>query len=99
MPNPTGKGLKPFTKNSPRASEAGKKSKRIAFDVRLRDKIEGDGTIENVMDVLSSLASQGDIQAIKELLDRTYGKAKQSIDLGNSEESGFKLNITKKYNE
>ncbi len=38
----------------------------------------------------------GDIQAIKELFDRTYGKSKQNIELGNADESGLKINIIKK---
>ena len=80
MPNPTGKGGMKFKKGDPRTIECAKKSKRPSLDTRLRERLEGDGSIEEIMDVLQSLALSGDLQAIKELLDRTYGKSKQSID-------------------
>lgn len=88
---------KPFTKYDNRASEAGKKSKRRTLDARLREQIEGDGSLEEIIAVLQRLALGGDMQAIKELLDRTYGKSKQSINLGNADDTGLKINITKTY--
>ena len=96
MPNPTGSGGKPFTKDDNRASECGKKSKRKSLDTRLREKIEGDGSLERIMQTLQLMAEGGDIQAIKELFDRTYGKAKQNIEIGNSDDDGLKINIIKK---
>jgi hypothetical protein len=96
MPNPTGAGGKPFTKDDSRASECGKKSKRKSLDARLREQIENDGTLTDIIDVLKNMSLGGDIQAIKELFDRTYGKAKQSIELGNADDTGLKINIIKK---
>jgi len=97
MGNPKGTGGKPFTKDDNRASECGKKSKRKSLDARLRERIEESGTLTEIMEVLENMAKGGDIQAIKELFDRTYGKAKQSIELGNSDDKGLKINITKSY--
>jgi hypothetical protein len=97
MGNPKGTGGKPFTKDDNRASECGKKSKRTSLDSRLRERLEGDETINKLLDVLQSMALGGDLQAIKELFDRTYGKAKQSIELGNSDDKGLKININKTY--
>lgn len=88
---------KPFTKDDNRASEAGKKSKRRSLDAIFRERIEANGSLDNIMEVLESMAQGGDIQAIKELLDRTYGKAKQSIELGNADDNALKINITKTY--
>jgi len=96
MSNPTGVGGKPFTKDDNRASECGKKSKRKSLDARLREKIEGDGSLERIMEVLQGMAENGDIQAIKELLDRSYGKSKQNIEIGNADDDGLKINIIKK---
>ena len=97
MPNPTGKGLTPFTKDDSRASECGKIGKRKSLDAKLREQIEGDGTLDDIVEVLKNMSLGGDIQAIKELFDRTYGKSKQNINLGNADEGGLKINITKTY--
>ena len=97
MSKPKGKIGKPFTKGDSRASECGKKSKRPSLDKRLRDRLECEGTIETLLDVLENMALGGDLQAIKELFDRTYGKAKQSIDLGNSDDKGLRITVNKNY--
>lgn len=89
--------LTPFKKGDKRASEAGKKSKRKSLDTKLRERLEKDGTLETIMEVLENMAIGGDMQAIKELFDRTYGKAKQSIELGNADDTGLKININKTY--
>lgn len=96
MPNPTGKGGKKFEKGDPRTIACAKKSKRKSLDTRLREKIEGDGSLERIMEVLQGMAENGDIQAIKELFDRSYGKSKQNIEIGNSDDGGLKINIIKK---
>ena len=90
---------KPFTKGDKRASECGKKSKRPSLDARLRERLEKDGKLDSLMEVLEALALGGDLQAIKELLDRTYGKARQNIELGNASEDGLRINIIKNYDE
>jgi len=72
-----------FDKDSNRASEAGKKSKRKGIDEKLREiasELDGDNklTIDQAINLkLISLAKEGDLQAIKEYLDRCYGKSKQ----------------------
>jgi len=95
MPNPTGKGLKPFKKGDPRAIEGGKKSKRKAYDQQLRDMLD-DGLFDSLVDVLQSKGLDGDLRAIEMIFDRAYGKAKQNISLGNQEDDCLKINIIKK---
>lgn len=79
-----GKG-KPFTSDT--AREAGKKSKRLPLNRAWQDKLEklkegGDGTIlDDIFQTLTIEAAAGNIQAVKELLDRTYGKAVQKQEI------------------
>lgn len=82
MPNI--QNLKPFKKGDPRASAAGKKSKRKPLDHQWRDKLnealadEPNRTIlDQIFQILIELSAQGNTMAIRELLDRAYGKAVQ----------------------
>ncbi len=75
---------------SERAREAGKKSKRKPLDVQWRDKLmqytdnKDETLLDEIFHVLRTEASTGNMQAVKELLDRSFGKAKQPI-VGGSE--------------
>jgi hypothetical protein len=60
----------------------------ISFTVKGR-KITKDG-MRWALDGLIAKAAKGDVPAIKEIFDRTEGKAKQSISLGNHEGESFK---------
>jgi len=80
------KNLKPFKKGDKRASEAGKKSKRKPLDHQWREKLndyikdKDITTLDLVYKVLVKEVSKGNIMAIRELLDRSYGKSKQPIE-------------------
>lgn len=76
----------PLTKtsfNSERAREAGKKGKRKPLDIQWRAKlnsaVEGDDRtlLDEVFDLLMAMAREGNPAAIRELLDRSFGKAIQ----------------------
>jgi len=88
--------LTPFTKDDNRASECGKIGKRKPFDLKLRERLEKEGKLDTILEVLEGMAISGDIRAIKELFDRSYGKSKQNIEIGNADDDGLKINIIKK---
>lgn len=75
-----------FKKGDPRAAECGRKGKRKPLDVAWRTKLEeylsekDKSLLDELFGVMIAQANTGNIQAIKELLDRAYGKAKQSIE-------------------
>jgi len=50
--------------------------------LKKRSKIEGAADLLTIAEKLIDMAADGDIQAVKEIADRTDGKAKQQIDLG-----------------
>ena len=73
--------------------KGGKNSKRKPLNEMWRDKLESipDGDdktrLEKLFDIMTMCASDGNMQAIKELLDRTYGRAIQPIQhTGDSEQ-------------
>lgn len=76
-------------------SRGGTKSKRKPFDERMKDflndfideKDPDKGTIEDALrKALIKYGLKGNIQAIREIFDRTYGKAKQDISLDSNGE-------------
>ena len=78
-----GKPEKPFTSETGRL--AGMKSKRKPLDHAWREKLEalkdGDKSrLDELFNILIEQAADGNIRAVTELLDRSYGKAKQVID-------------------
>jgi hypothetical protein len=82
-------------------SKGGKKSKRRPYDQVWREKLDekiksgpykGKTVNEMLFDVLKTEAGTGNIQAIKELYERSYGKAKQFIDIEHT--GDFNNNIT-----
>jgi len=54
---------------------------REAMRELMADEINGKTTLQLILQQLRSMAAKGDIRAIQELLDRGYGKAKQSLDV------------------
>lgn len=50
--------------------------------------------IEILLTVLFREGAKGSVAAIKEYFDRQVGKSKESIELGNSEDRAFQVNIT-----
>ena len=72
-----------FVPGDPRASEAGKKGKRLPINIQWRDKLQkalSDGettALDATFSILMREAKGGNIMAIRELLDRSFGKAVQ----------------------
>lgn len=76
-------GAKPFKKNDPRINRAGRpKLPDIseALEKVLNEEKDGLKALDAVLKALRNKAIKGDVRAIQELLDRAYGKSKQSID-------------------
>ena len=87
--------LNQFKKGDKRASEAGKKSKRKPFDQKMREWLdsavkEGENlTVHELFQkALMKEGAKGNVQAIKEVYDRAYGKAKQNIKLSGDVKTG-----------
>ena len=95
--------LKPFKKGES-GNPNGRPKKLPQLDELLADVLgeEKDG-IEAAKAILMALrakATKGDVRAAEVLLDRAYGKAKQSLDLtSNDEPFILKLNGTKPQTE
>tara|TARA_Y100000361_G_scaffold152325_1_gene171520 strand:+ start:4940 stop:5251 length:312 start_codon:yes stop_codon:yes gene_type:complete len=79
--------------------KGGKISKRRPLDVQWRDKLTkalGDSdrsTLDAIYGILLNEAKGGNMQAIKELLDRSFGKAKQPIIGGDDTDEPIKTEI------
>ena len=75
----------PFTKNDPRINKEGRPKKLPELDKLLADVLgeEKDGitAAEAILKALRAKATKGDIRAAEVLLDRGWGKAKQSMDI------------------
>ena len=78
------KDAKPFKKGDPRINRAGRpKLPDIseALEKVLNEEKDGIKALDAVLKALRAKAIKGDVRAIQELLDRAYGKSKQSVDL------------------
>ena len=67
-------------------AKGGKKSKRLPLNEQWTAKLEefnGDDKqlLGEIFDILLECARKGNVKAVQELLDRSFGKAKQSIDV------------------
>ena len=84
MPNPENlEKRKPFKKNDPRINRKGRpKLPDIseALEKVLNEEKDGMIALDAVLKALRNKAIKGDVRAIAEILDRTYGKPKQSVD-------------------
>lgn len=80
----TGKDGKPFVKGDPRINRNGRPKlpdlKEMLAEVLSEEK-NGLVAMRAILAGLRARAMQGDTGAAKELLDRAYGKAKQSMEL------------------
>ena len=78
----------PFKKGDPRINRAGRSPKLPELDKLLADVLgeEKDGVTaaEAILKALRMKAAKGDIRAAEVLLDRGYGKAKQSHSIEGS---------------
>jgi hypothetical protein len=74
------KNLKPFKKGrDPRRNTKGQPRKLPALDQVLADCIDDD-ELKGIIEILLKKAKRGDIRAAELLLDRGYGKAKQTLE-------------------
>ncbi len=82
------KNLKPFLKgNDPRRNVTGN-NRKLDLDTLL---VEHNNDIPEVVKKLVQKAKAGDLKAMEIVLDRYFGKAKQSIDL--SGDIGLTINL------
>ena len=76
---------KPFVKGDPRINRKGAPKKLPALDELLAEVLgeEKDGitAAEAILKALRLKAAKGDVRAIEVMLDRAYGRAKQSLEL------------------
>ena len=101
-PNPNIENLKPFKKgeDSRRNLKGRPKIPDISEVIAkiLSEEEDGQTALEAVLISLRTKAIKGDVRAIQELLDRAYGKSKQSIDHTTAGEkiTGFTLEVISK---
>ena len=93
MPGPgSQKGLKPFKKGQS-GNPKGRPKKIPAIDALLADVLGkergGKTEAEAILTALAMRARSGDVRAAEVLLDRAYGKPKQSIEHGNADGKPF----------
>lgn len=78
------KNLKNFTKGDPRINRKGAPKKLPELDVLLADLLSeeknGMTAATAVLKAMFAKALKGDVRAAEMLMDRAYGKAKQTID-------------------
>ena len=81
-PNPDQSNLKPFKKGQSGNPKGRPKLPDIkaAMAKVLAEEKDGMDALEAVLKALRTRAIKGDVRAAQELLDRGYGRSKQSID-------------------
>ncbi len=88
--NPNKENLKPFKKGES-GNPNGRPKKLPELDKLLADVLgeEKDGITagEAILKALRAKASKGDVRAAEVLLDRAYGKAKQTMDVSVSKKN------------
>lgn len=72
----------PFQKDDPRINREGRPKKIPALDVLLADLLDDEEeSAKMILAALIKKAKEGDVRAAQVILDRAYGKPKESIDL------------------
>ena len=76
MPNPTGKGLSQRGRGRPKGAK-----NKILFEIRAACQMHGEMAVRELARLAREAESDAaKVAAIKELLDRGYGKSPQPID-------------------
>jgi hypothetical protein len=86
---------KPFEKGDPRINRKGRPKLpdlKGAMAKVLAEEKDGMDALEAILRALSAKATKGDIRAAQELLDRGFGKPRQSIDA--EVNRGMRITIT-----
>ena len=82
---------KPFTKDDPRINKEGRPKKIPALDTLLAELLDDEeGSAKLILAALIDKAKDGDVRAAQVILDRAYGKPKESLDVTTN---GQSLNI------
>lgn len=85
----------PFQKGDPRINREGRPKKIPNLDVLLAELLDDeDQSAKLILAALIEKAKEGDVRAAQVILDRAYGKPKESIDLTTLGES---LNEEKRF--
>lgn len=78
----------PFQKGDPRINREGRPKKIPNLDVLLAELLDDDDqSAKLILSALIEKAKDGDVRAAQVILDRAYGKPKESIDLTTQGES------------
>jgi len=74
----------PFVKNDPRINKLGAPKTKMLKDVltaELQTESNGVDKLTAIINKLTTMAVKGDLNAIKEVLDRYAGKSRQEVDV------------------
>lgn len=95
--------LKPFSKGDKRINRKGRPAVlpglKEAIAKVLAEEKDGVNALEAILKTMRAKAVKGDVRAAQELLDRAFGKPKQSIEHSGNVFENVIINITKKGND
>lgn len=91
MPNPENLKGKGFDKSPEHINKKGRPKKIPQLDVLLAE-IFSEKEMADILKALQKIAKKGNVKAAEVILDRAYGKARQSLDITTNKEN---INIIK----
>ena len=93
MPNPENILGQGFHTNPERINTTGQNKGHRWLKTRLRELLEQGGKGDKILSSLIKEAEDGDIQAIREILDRIDGKVTQEVENKTEVSGGLKIEI------